>query len=389
MFLHCCSLGPTSKSDDLGPCYDRSDSGSWIRHGIYLSDMSRSPTSRIFGRTSDGRLVEEWILTGATGLTLVAITYGGIVTRLLLPADQNERVDVVLGFTDLESYITSNAHFGAITGRVAGRISGARFELEGRNYQLARNHHPNHLHGGLQGFDKKIWAATGDLRFDGAPFLHLTYQSADGEEGYPGTVDVSVTYTVTNDNAFLIETEARTDKATPFSLTHHDYFNLAGEGVGSIEDHELQVIADEYIGIDDSYTPLDRIESVLGRSEDLRTPRLLQDVIPSFAQRHGGLYVVHGKSAPAEPICVARLRHPPTGRILICSTTNSHLQVYVASGLDGTRIGKSGTRYRRYAGICLECEGYANGVNALHIGDIILHPESPQRHTTVYRFSHA
>lgn len=349
--------------------------------------MSNFPTSRIFGRTQDGRLIEEWTLTGATALTLVAITYGGIVTRLLLPIDQDETVDVVLGFSDLESYIASDAYFGAITGRVAGRISGASFELEGKSYQLACNNHPSHLHGGLNGFDKKIWTAAGSVRPDGAPSLHLTYRSADGEEGYPGTVDVAVTYTVTNDNAFLIETEARTDKATPFSLTHHDYFNLAGESSGSIEDHKLQVDADEYIGMDDSYTLLDRIESVQGRGEDLRTPRLLRDVIPSFPKNHGGLYAVHNRGTHSEPVPVARLTHPPTGRTMTCSTTNSHLQVYVASVLDGTRIGKSGSHYRRYAGICLECEGYANGANAPHIGDIILRPGSPQRHTTVYRFS--
>jgi aldose 1-epimerase len=232
-----------------------------------------------------------------------------------------------------------------------------------------------------------LWNATPLSRPDGAPSLRLHYRSRDGEEGYPGNVDVSVTYTVTNDNIFLIETSAEADRATPFSLTHHSYFNLGGEGSGSIADHTLQVYADSLIETHEDLTLLDRAEPVDGRWDDLREPRRLADVLPLLSRDHGALYLVRKPAHPGELVPVARLTHPPSGRVLTCSTTNTHLQVYTASAFDGSIIGKSGRPYERYAGICLECEGYANGANAPEMGDIILRPGETQTHTTAYAFT--
>jgi aldose 1-epimerase len=349
--------------------------------------MDSLPTFRPFGSLPSGQTIEAWTLTGNSGLLLEAITYGGIVTRLLQQGQSGDSLDLVLGFDSLQPYLEGHPYFGAIVGRVAGRISNAHFQIDGQTYPLGANNGLNHLHGGLQGFDKKVWAATPSLRPDGSPSLRLAYRSPDGEEGYPGTVVVSVTYTVTNENAFLIETEASTDKATPFSLTHHSYFNLAGEGSGTIEDHTLQIHADSFIPSDSSMTLLDRIESVDGQPQDFRIPKLLADAIPLLPQNHGALYPVPGPTEYGQMVRIAQVTHPESGRILTCSTNETHLQVYTASALDCSHPGKSGKRYGRYAGLCLECEGYANGANARHIGDIILRPGMPQRRITEYAFS--
>ena len=352
--------------------------------------MTSSLKSRIFGHLATGESVEAWTLRGSGGLELETITYGGIVTRLLVPDGDGHRADIVLGFKDLESYLAGHPYFGAIVGRVAGRIAGARFNLEGKTYKLLCNDPPNHLHGGLHGFDKKIWRAAPLEDHDGGVSLRLTCRSPDGEEGYPGTIDVTVTYTITSNNVFLIETEAVTDTPTPFNLTHHSYFNLAGEGTRSIADHELQIHADEYVDTDEHMTLLGRLRSVTGQANDFRQPRRLGSTIPHLFQNHGDLYLLREKP-PDNPsymrVPAARLVHPGSGRVLNVSTTETHLQLYTGAALDGSLTGKSGAPYARYAGVSLECEGYSDGANAPSLGNIILRPGHPQRQTTAYAFS--
>ena len=353
--------------------------------------VSRSASflqSRGFGFLPTGQAVEAWTLHGAGGLECEVITYGGIVTRLSAP-DREERMgDVVLGFNTLDSYLAGHPYFGAIAGRVAGRITDARFHLEGKTYELARNDSPNHLHGGIEGFDKKIWAATPEDRPDGAPSLRLAYRSPDAEEGYPGNVDILVIYTVTADNAFLIETEATTDRPTPFSLTHHSYFNLAGEGAGTIEGHELQIKAEYYAPADDRMALLGRRESVIKHGNDFSQPRHLAEAIPRLFQSHGDLYFLpRSDSSDNVPRLAARLFEPTSGRVLTVSTTEDCLQFYTGVSLDGSLIGKSGRPYGRHAGLCLECEGYPDGANTPELGNIILRPGQLVRHTTIYAFS--
>jgi len=352
--------------------------------------MASSLQSRRFGTLPSGEPVEAWTLAGAGGLAVEAIAYGGIVTRLLAPDRQGNLADVVLGFSQLEPYLADRYYFGAIVGRVAGRITNARFELDGEVYRLAANDPPNHLHGGPGGFSRRLWQASPVERADGAPSLRLARRSPDGEEGYPGNLDVSVTYTVANDNRFLIETEAATDRATPLALTHHSYFNLAGESSGQIVDHELQIDADEFIPTDQRYTLLGRVEPVVEGANDFRKPRRLGDAIPRLFLNHGGMYRLRERAeqrlGPA-PAKVARLVHAESGRALEVATTAPCLQLYTASGLDGSVVGKSGVAYPRYAGVCLECQEYADGANTPALGDIILRPGQPRRHTTVYAFS--
>lgn len=347
-------------------------------------------TSRTFGFLPDGRPIEAWTLFGSGGMVLEAINYGGTVTRLLVPDRDGRLEDVVLGFSTLDPYLISRAYMGAIVGRVAGRMTLARFNLDGKTYLLAQNDCLNHIHGGVEGFDKKVWTGIPIKSFKGEPCLRLTYHSCDGEEGYPGNVDVTVMYTLTHSNALRVETEAVTDSPTPFSLTMHHYFNLAGEGRGSIADHELQIDSDEFILTDEQMTLLGRVSTVSGRGNDFRQPRRLGDAIPFLFKNHGDLYLVK-KAAhnglDSKPAAAARLVHPASGRVLEVFTSETHLQLYTGAGLDGSLIGISGKPYAQYAGVCLECQGYPDGGQPGGLGDIILRPGIPRRQTTEYAFS--
>ena len=348
--------------------------------------MASPISSRIFGLLPAGQTVEAWTLTGRGGVVLEAITYGGIVTRLLAPDRNGSAADVVLGFNELNSYLGGHPYFGAITGRVAGRISDAAFTLDGNTYRLARNDPPNHLHGGVEGFDKRLWSAAPVDREDGAPSLRLSYHSPDGEEGYPGNVRVTVTYTVTHQNEFLIESEAVSDRTTPLSLTHHSYFNLAGESSGSIADHRLEIFASEFVPVDENLTATGRLESTSLHGNVFQAPRRVGDVIGLLFQGHGDLYALPRQNG-SEPRLAARLEDPASGRVMTVSTTESYLQLYTGSHLNCSTKGKSGFVYARHAGICLECEGYPDAANAERRDDILLHPGQTQRHTTAYAFS--
>lgn len=353
--------------------------------------MVSSITSRTFGVLPTGQTVEAWTLTGRGGLELEAITYGGIVTRLLAPDRNGIASDVVLGFNELDSYLNGHPYFGAITGRVAGRIAGAAFTLDGNTYRLARNDPPNHLHGGIVGFDKRLWKAMPVDREDGAPSLQLSYDSPDGEEGYPGNVRVTVTYTVTDQNVFLIETEAVSDRTTPLSMTHHSYFNLAGEPSGSIADHRLEIFASEFVPVDEHLTATGRLQSTTLHGNIFQSPCRVGDAISLLCQGHGDLYALPRQNGPMqngkEPRLAGRLEDPASGRVMTVSTTQNYLQLYTGSHLSCSTKGKSGAVYAPHAGICLECEGYPDAANAERRAGILLHPGQTQRHATAYAFS--
>jgi aldose 1-epimerase len=341
-----------------------------------------SISERQFGTMPGGEPVFEYTLANAHGMALKIINYGGIITQLHVPDRGGRVADVVLGFDNLEQYLAGHPHFGCITGRVAGRVTGGRFSLDGVKYQLAINDPPNHLHGGSMGFDKRLWTAEAPSGEQGAARVTLRYFSPDGEEGYPGNVRVSVVYTLTESNALAIEYTATTDKATPLSLTNHSYFNLGGEGSGSIVDHQLRIYAGEYAPADDSMTLLDRRERVAGQANDFGRPQRIGDALPGLWKRHGDHYFLRRDRA-------ARLTDPRSGRVMTVSTTEPCLQFYTGVSLDGTQIGKSGRAYGPHAGLCLECQGYPNGVNEPKLGDIVLRPGSTYQQKTVYAFSSA
>jgi aldose 1-epimerase len=322
-----------------------------------------------------------YILTSPDeSLRLEAIAYGATVTRLFVPDRNGERADVVLGFADPTRYRGPHPYFGATAGRVAGRIGRAQFTLDGKIYQLAANDPPNHLHGGMRGFDRHRW----DAEQLNAGAVRFSRTSADGEEGYPGTVAVSVTYSLQH-NAFTVDVAASTDQATPFSLTHHSYFNLAGENSGeSIGSHELEIDADDFAPAEQSMGLLGKREPV-GEANDFRRPRQLAEAIPHLHGRHGDLYFTRAVGQPL--VYAAKLVHRQSGRVMTVRTNEACIQLYTGVSLDGSLMGKAGVAYGPHAGLCLECEGYPDGGNVPALGDIILRPQQPLRRQTVYAFS--
>lgn len=337
-----------------------------------------------FGSMPDGREIEEFHLQNSGGLSANVITYGGIITQLHVPNARGQFADIVLGFDNLASYFAGHPYFGCIAGRVAGRLTRGKFSLDGKDYYLAINDPPNHLHGGNVGFDKRVWKA--EVTGQGAESkLNLSYLSPDGEEGYPGNVTARVTYSLTEHNEFIVDYEAIADKATPLNLTSHSYFNLAGEGSGSVENHQLQIFADEYAPTDENMTHLDVRKTVTGAGNDFTKSRRIGDVIPTLWKQHGDNYFVRGGGGQLAP--VATLIDPASGRKMEISSTAPCVQFYTGVSLDGSLQGKSARPYARHGGLCLECQGYPNGVNAPALGDVVLRPGQTYRQTTVHKFS--
>jgi len=348
-------------------------------------------TSRAFGSLQTGEAVEAYLLANDSGASVEILTYGGIVRSLRVPDRKGRIDDVVLGFEGLEGYVAGHPYFGAVVGRIAGRVTGGLLSVDGRIHSVPCNEGSNHLHGGRHGLDRRLWKAGRFDRGDGAASVRLSYESPDGEEGYPGTVAIAVSYTLTASNELVFETEARSDIATPVSLTNHSYFNLAGEGSGPVLGHEVQVAAEDYVPADATLTLSDRREPVAGRGADFTHPRRLQDALPGLAGAHGDLYLLRraGESPPAGPTFAARVSEERSGRVLEVRTDDACLQFYTGVGLDGTLVGKSGRAYGPHAGLCLECEGYPNGSAVGGFGEIMVNPGRPQLRRTIYAFSAA
>ena len=311
------------------------------------------------------------------------LSYGAAIRRLALPDPSGTLVDLVLGHETTEGWEHANeSYFGVVPGRISGRLPGGHLVLGEQHFQLACNDRGNHLHGGNHGFDKQIWQGEALDQDDGTVGLRMHFQSPDGEEGYPGTVNLSATYRLTPDNALLFETEARADQLTPVSLAQHSYFNLAGAGECSAEGHVVQIFADHVMTTDSMMTPLGIVASVEGMAADLREPRTLREILPQLWQQHGDLYRLQGAKGlkPA-----ARLLDPQSGRVMDVSTTHDYLQFYTAAHLDGSLVGKGGKAYPKYGGLCFECQGYPDP--AAGFGDILVTPGQVQRHQTIYAFS--
>ena len=342
--------------------------------------MSATASAPPFGRLPDGRVAQLVTLRQADGFEVDVTDFGGIVTAIRVPGGAAGATDVALGFATLEGYLRGHPYFGAITGRVAGRIAGAAFELDGRRYALAANDPPSHLHGGRVGFDKRLWrtaAVTPDS-------VTLTYLSPNGEEGYPGTVAVTVNYRVEAGNTLVISHEAVTDRPTPFALTNHTYFNLDGEGAGSALGHTLQVRADTFAPTDEQLAPLGRSEPVVRLGNDFREPARLQERLERLWQRHGDFYVLNERAWATEP--AARL-WSGNGRLrLDVFSTEPGVQFYTGRFLDGTLRGKSGRPYGPYGGLCLECQNYPGGRDRAGSTPWVLRPGETARGETRYRF---
>lgn len=344
-----------------------------------------------YGQLPDGQKVDLYTLTNTHGMTARITNYGAIVTELWVPDRDGRLDDVVLGYDKLEDYLKDTPYFGAIVGRYGNRIAHGRFTLDGKEYQLATNWKIHHLHGGTKGFDKVIWSAQ-PVETSDAVGLKLTHLSKDGEEGYPGNLNLTVKYLLTNQNEMKIEYEATTDKPTPCNPTHHGYFNLAGAGTRDNLDHELTINADKTTPTDELLIPTGELKSVEGTPFDFRKPTRIGARIDADDQqiRFGGGYdhnwVLNRKTPDGlEP--AARVYEPTTGRVMEVLTTEPGLQFYAGNFLDGSNVGKGGKAYKHRYGFCLEAQHFPDSPNQPQFPSTILKPGQTYRQTTVYRFS--
>jgi aldose 1-epimerase len=341
-----------------------------------------------FGTTADGVAVERYTLRNARGMTARVITYGATLTELLVPDRNGRAADVVLGYDRLAQYESpANRYFGATVGRVAFRIAEGKFTLEGKPYQLPVNAPPNHLHGGPKGLSYLVWKA--EPRGGQSPAVEFTVASPDGDQGYPGNLQASVKYTLTDRNELMIEYTATVDRPSPVNFTHHSYFNLTGAGSGNVLRHVLQLEASHCMAPGDTKIPAGKIVPVAETVYDFRTPTVIGvRVKPESAVAEGydlG-YVVDPQSI-GTPVRVATLSEPTSGRVLDVLTTQPAIIVYTANGLDGTLHGKGGKVYGKHAAVCMETAHLPNSVNRPELPSIILRPGETYRHTCVYRFS--
>jgi aldose 1-epimerase len=342
--------------------------------------------SRPFGKTPAGEAVDLYTLSDGKKLTATISTYGGVIVSLTAPDRGGKSGDVVLGFDDFNGYLKPPPYFGAIIGRYGNRIGHAKFTLDGAEYTLAKNDGDNSLHGGLRGFDKRIWKVN---RAD-AHSIELFYLSKDGEEGYPGNLSATVTYTL-QDGEVKIDYAATTDKDTVVNLTNHSYFNLAGQGNGDILGHRLTIDADRFTPVDKTLIPTGELRSVEGTPLDFRQPHTIGERIDSSDEQmvlgHGYDHNFVLNRAGEGLQLAAHVVEPQTGRVLEVLTTEPGLQFYTANFLDGTLIGKGGKTYGRRSAFCLETQHFPDSPNKPEFPSVVLKPGGSYRTSTVYRFS--
>jgi aldose 1-epimerase len=348
-----------------------------------------SVQKRAYGSTADGKVVDEYTLTNANGVEAKIITYGSIIASLRVPARNGSLGDVVLGYSNLSDYETRNFYFGAAIGRYGNRIANAQFSLDGQTYKLAANNGPNALHGGLKGFDKQVWSAR-VVEGDEAA-VELTYLSKDGEEGFPGNLSVTMTYTLTQDNGIRIDYEATTDKTTIVNLTNHSYFNLAGNGAGAIYDHVLQLNADRFTPVDGTLIPTGELAPVAGTPLDFRAPQRIGNGIRSgheqmaLGRGYDHNWVLNRQNS-TELEWAARVYEASSGRSMEVWTTEPAIQFYTGNFLDATMVGSSGGMYRQGDGFCLETQHYPDSPNKPDFPTTTLKPGETYHTTTVYKF---
>jgi aldose 1-epimerase len=340
-----------------------------------------------FGKTPDGIPVELYTLKNKHGMEARIMTYGAIVVGLKTPDKNGKLADVVLGFDSLDGYLGSSPYFGAVVGRYGNRIAKGRFTLNGTEYKLAQNNGENSLHGGLKGFDKVVWK----VKHADSQSLEFGYLSRDGEEGYPGNLDVTVRYTLNDENELKIDYTATTDKPTVLNLTNHSYFNLKGEGQGDILQHQLTINADRFTPVDKGLIPTGELRSVGGTPLDFRKPTAIGARIDSDCDQMtlGGGYdhnFVLNKSGTS-PSPAATAYEPNTGRVLQVHTTEPGVQFYTGNFLDGTIKGKSGHVYPRRSAFCLETQHFPDSPNHPDFPTTTLNPGERYQTTTMWKFS--
>ena len=343
-----------------------------------------------FGETQDGEEIHLYHLTNSDGLRVGIITYGAIIVSMEVPDRDGKLADVVLGFDTLSGYLETHPYFGAVVGRYANRIAKGQFTLNDVEYTLATNNGENHLHGGLQGFDKAVWQAR-ELQNDAGLGVEFSYLSADGEEGYPGDLSTRVIYTLTNKNELKVDYYATTDKPTILNLTQHTYFNLSGQGTGTVLDHHIMINADHFTPVDEGLIPTGEVRPVAGTPFDFRQATAIGSRIGQDNEqlRFGGGYdhnFVLNKSADSLELA-ARVTESGSGRVMEVHTSEPGVQFYTGNFLDGSMLGKSGRAYQHRHGFCLETQHFPNSPNEPSFPSVVLSPEETYRHTTIFKFS--
>jgi aldose 1-epimerase len=340
-----------------------------------------SMTIYSFGQLPDGRKADLYTLTNENGVEVQLTNYGGIITSIKTPDKNGNSENIVLGFDQFEDYLQNDPYLGALVGRVANRISNACFVLDGVTYNLAKTEGENHLHGGLIGFDKKLW----DVEILDDRSLRLSYVSPDGEEGYPGNLQVTVTCRLSNDNELTLEFGAMTDKATPISFTSHGYFNLTGDPSNTIYNHKLKLYADSCTPTDEELIPTGAIDSVENTPLDFREFKQIGKEISKTEIGYDHNFVLK-KSSPGELSLAAEVEEPETGRRLNVYTSMPCLQLYTSNYLDGSLKSPDGTPFQKHGAFCLEPQNYPDAPNRPEFPSAILKPGKPYKARIMYEF---
>jgi aldose 1-epimerase len=355
----------------------------------HLSAEANHMKKELFGTTSDGRPVDLYTLSNSAGTEMRVTNYGGIIVSLRVADRNGKMADVVLGHDELKGYFDNSPYLGAIIGRYANRIAGGKFKLDGVEYKLATNNGPNSLHGGLKGFNQALWDASTSFG-DKGESIAFSYTSKDGDEGYPGNLQIKVSYTLTNQNEVIVDYTATTDKATPVNLTQHTYFNLQGEGAGNILAHEITLHADRFTPVDKNLIPTGQILSVKGTPLDLTSPTSMGAHMDAtfeqiaLARGYDHNFVISRKNDSLE--LAARVREPVSGRVLEVYTTEPGIQFYTGNFLDGSIKGKQGHMYQQRSGFCLETQHFPDSPNHPNFPSTILRPGATFHSTTIFKF---
>lgn len=339
-----------------------------------------------FGTTPDGQDVTGYTLTNAHGLRATIIEYGAILVSLEVPDRHGQLADIALGFDDLDSYIQRNPLFGALVGRYANRIAGARFRLDEVEHHITANAGKNHIHGGgNQRFDKVVWKGS-PYQSDTEVGVRLTHVSADGEEGFPGNLHCTVTYSLTNDNELRVTYTAKTDKPTVINLTNHSYFNLAGAGHGDVLGHELTINAPWYTPAGEGLIPTGEIHTVKNTPLDFTAPRTIGERIAQLTETGGYDHNYVLNSSYGAAVLAARVYEPTSGRLMEVYTTEPGMQLYTANGMRNVK-GKKGHIYNRHSSFCLETQHFPDSPNKPHFPSTVLRPDRKFESTTSFKFS--
>ena len=360
---------------------------------LTMSNLTASDLeTAVYGKLNDGREVNIFTLTNAKGLTARITEYGAILVSLEVPDCLGTKADVTLGCDTLAGWLTSTSYFGASVGRFGNRIAHGRFTLDGKEYTLATNNSPGgipcHLHGGLKGFDKVLWTGS-PVRKAGARGVALTYTSKDGEEGYPGTLQVKITYWLTDANELVWEAEATTDKPTVINLAHHTYWNLSGDPTKPITNETLMLAADAYLPTDAGLIPTGVLAPVAGTPMDFRTPTTvgarINDAFEALKLGGGYDHCWVLRKGPGVRLA-AVVKDLSSGRTMEVLTDQPGVQFYTGNFLDGSATGKNGVKYQFRTGLCLETEGFPDAPNHPDFPSTVLRPGETYHHTMVCRF---